>query len=525
MSQQTKYKRTAWLLASVVIVAVIALLFFSLPKQASSSSGGLPIIHLAGGNVGAPSPFGSISPGSSTHSDLIFDGLLENDENGVVPWLAKSWEISPDGLTYVFHLRNRVRWHDGQPFSAQDVAFTFNFFRTYPQPRNELMVDAHYIVENAEALDDTTVRLTVDGASSIYLAKIGSVNIIPRHIWEGVKDPLKVPPEKASIGTGPFRFTAFSSQHGTYRLDAFPGFWGPKAVVAAVEWIPVGDQVLAFESGTIDLISVGPDLAARYRGNPEFKISEGHNHSGCRLVFNLRQRPELKDKTIRQAFAYGTNREEMVEKLARGAGAVGSAGSIPADHPFYNPKAAPYPFDLDKARQLLAERTFTFDILARNNMDEIKVAELMKITLAKIGITLNVRSLDGKTRNQILHTGKYDLALYKSGFGGDPDYLRTSYGAPKTEKGLGGNTVGYYNDTLYHLGRQSLRELDTAKRRVILNQMQEVVAEEVPQLILYTIIENYVYRPARFNGWRFRSDRLRNTSDMYKLSFLEDWKG
>ena len=522
MKPEKKWKYRSIVTAALIAGCALPLLVYRGHHVTGRRGGSSSIIRLAGGNAGVPNPFGSITPGTSTHTDMIFDGLLESDETGIIPWLAERWEISDDYRAYTFHLRTGVQWHDGQPFSARDVAFTFNYLRDHADVRNALLVNGQFIITSARAVDETTVTITVDAPSRLHLEKIGFTAILPRHIWNDVTDPLTIPAEKATVGTGPFRFVSFSTHQGTYRLEAFPEFWGPKARVATVEWVPVGDQIIAFESGEIDLISVGPDLAARYRNNPEFTVSRGRSMSGCRLVFNYRQRPELRDKNLRKAFAYGTDREEMVRKIARGAGGVGTAGSVPSDHPFYNPVAAPYPFDPEKARKLLGGREYTFDILARNNMDEVKVAELMKISLERIGIHLIVRSMDGKSRNQVLHGGRYDLALFKSGFSGDADYLRTSYGAPRSGDNVRGNISGYYNDTLYHLGLQSLHEMDGLRRREILDAMQVIIADEVPEIILYTIIENHVYRPARFNHWKFRFDRIRSPSDLYKMSFLED---
>ncbi|MFM2482396.1 ABC transporter substrate-binding protein [Celerinatantimonas sp. YJH-8] len=474
------------------------------------------ILRFRGGNIGAPSPFGGLAKGGAKQAELIFDSLLEHDEHGLIPWLAKRWYQSSDGRTYIFYLRSGVKWHDGHAFTGQDVLFSFDYYRLHAPLYNDLVVDNQYIITEAHLIDPLTVSVTVNQPSATYLEKLGAIPMIPQHIWAAVSDPQRLSAKQASIGTGPYQLQEFHPAQGTYRLIANPTFWGPKPKIKVLEWVPVSDPVLAFENNDIDIISVAPDLLAHYQ-SPEFKIQRIQSHLGCRIVFNVQHQPALNDPTIRQAFAYGINRQELVAKIARGSAEVGRDTIVPQHHPYFNPQAPQHAYDPTQAKKLLNGKQYTFNIIARNQMNEVKIAKLIKAMLDPIGIHLQIRSVDSKSRLELLHKQDYDLALFKSGFGGDPDYLRTSFGAAKPAKVLG----GYYNPELHRLGQQQLYELDPQKRKQIIFEMERIIAQQIPQLILFTENEHYVYRPAHFNGWRFRADRARSMTDYYKISFLD----
>lgn len=477
----------------------------------------LPVIKLQGGDSGIANPFRTSSQGSGGQYELIYDSLLEKDEKGDIPWLAKKWEISSDGKEYTFFLHDNVKWHDGEIMTSEDVKFTFEYYKNHPPVNNELLIDGKYIIQKIDVIDKNTVKIIFDRASSTYLEKIGSMRIIPKHIWEKVDDPLKFEGKEATVGCGPFQLEEYNPQQGTYRITGFKDYWGLKPVVEAIEWVPVSDAVMAFENSEIDLISITPDILSRYENKDEFKLIEEKTNHGNRLVFNMNKRSELQDINVRKAIAYGINREEMVEKIARGAGIVGSMGTVPINHKLYDDKVVKYNYDVEKSKRFLGNKNLTFDIVARNSNDEVKIAELMKISLQKVGITLNIKSVDNKTRGELVKNNDYEMTIYKTGFGQDPDYLRTYYGASLPNGGVG----GYYNQKLYDLGQQELNEMDPEKRKDIIFKMQELVSEEVPQIILYTTNENYVFRPKHFDGWMFRYDRNRSATDLYKLTYLE----
>lgn len=478
------------------------------------------VLRLAGGDWGLPNPFRHHPRGPGiAKMELLYDSLLEKGETGDIPWLAAKWEIAADGRTYLFTLQDQIKWHDGQPLTAEDVKFSFDYYKQHPAVVNELFVNGRYIIDQIEVIDPKSIKLTVTTPNATYLSKIGAVRILPKHIWENVDDPVKFTGPAATIGSGPFMLEAYDGQQGTYRFKAFEQYWGPRPRVNAIEWVPVSDPVLAFEKGDIDLVDIKADLLPRYQNKPEFAILQNQMFHAYRLIFNMENRPELKDVKVRKAFAYALDREEMIQKVARGSGIVGNMGCLPPGHGWYNPAVAQYSFDPEKARQLLANRPLSLTLLIENSSLDVKMAELMKISLAKAGITLDIKSTDSKTRDAALAGKNYDLILVKTGnMGKDADYLRTYYGTPTKANRLNSGSPGYYNATIQALAEQQMQEMDPAKRKQIIFELQEHIAADVPQIILYYTIESYVYRPAKFNGWLFRYDH--SPVEHAKLSYL-----
>lgn len=491
-------------------------------KEDNSTSTPL-VINLEGGDWGYPTPYLHYSRGpGSFKMALIFDSLLERGEKGYIPWLAEKWDISKDGLEYTFALRDNVKWHDGQPMTAEDVKFSFEYFAKHPPVSNDLTVDGKSFIQSVEAVDEKTVRFKVEKPLAILLGKIGGTKIIPKHIWEKVDDPQKFNTPEAVIGTGPFVLKDYNKEQGAYRFEAFKDFWGPKPLVSTLQFVPVSDPVLAFDKGEIDLTGITPDILSKYERKQEYKVIKNPAFWGYRLIFNMEKRAELKDKEIRQAFAYAIDKNELVEKVARNAAVPANAGYLPVDHIWYNPNVKDYEFDIEKAKQLLKGNKLSFKLLTGNSNEEVRIAELLKINLAKAGIELSITSADTKTRDSSVKKGNYEIALNgHGGWGGDADLLRTTYAIDSTssKSPSAGGIPGYSNEQIKELCKLQLFEMDPAKRKEIIFRLQELIAEEIPQIPLYNTTGYIVFRPAKYDGWKYMFDHHEVTHN--KLSYLD----
>ncbi|EHQ89733.1 ABC transporter substrate-binding protein [Desulfosporosinus youngiae] len=480
------------------------------------------VIRLAGGDTGLPNPFKHYmrGPGMSK-MQLLYDSLLEKSEEGDIPWLAKSWDVSDDGRVYTFHLEEKALWHDGKPLTAEDVAFSFAYYKDHPPVSNDLIANGKYLIESTKVLDEHTVEIKLPDFDNTYLSKIGFTRILPKHIWEKVSDPLTYEGEGAGVGSGPFVMEEYNPEQGTYRYTAFPQYWGLKPAVAAIEWVPASDGVMAFENGEIDLINATADVLTRYSGKPEYKVATKPSYHSYRLMMNMEKRPELQDVNLRRALAYGIDRQELVDKVDRGSATVSSMGYVPPDSPWYNPDIEQYPFNIQKSKDLLAGKTYAFEVLTGNTAPEVKVAELIKLTLAQAGIDLTIKSVDSKVRDNAVKTGQYELLIINSGgMGGDPDYLRSIYGKQSSTAALNQqNLMGYQNERINALSQEQAVERDPAQRKDMIFRLQKLIAEDVPMIILQGAVDNYVYRPEKYDGWMFRYDH--NKTDHNKLSYLK----
>ncbi len=496
------------------------------------------VVHLTGEDYGYPQPFTIYprGPGSSKVG-MIFDSLVERDEIGIIPWLAERWDISSDGTEYTFYLRKGVSWSDGEPFTASDVKFTFDYEKEHIPISGGVEPEVMKIVDSVQVVDANTVKFVLSQPISTFIYKLARFKIIPEHIYETVTDPYSFLDPSAVTGTGPFLLDEYNKEHGTYRFVANKNFWGPNTAVEAVEFVPVSDSLIAFEQGQIDFTDISPDTLDRFTSNPDIRIIQQPAFWGYQFYFNMNKRPELGDKRIRHAFAYAIDREELMEKIGRGAGKTGQMGILPEDHIWYNPDQPAYEYDPEKAKALLEEAGWTdtdgdgirdkdgkkLSYVLSLASGEVRIGELIKERLSKVGIDVQIKALESKSRDVNLNSGDFELGI--SGFGGwgqDADYLRTRYcdlSSQKENVASNALTFGYHNDTLNALGTQELRELDDEKRKEIVYKMQAVLAEDMPTIPLYYTTSYDAWHISKYDGWMNMYDHHARTHSI--LSYLE----
>jgi peptide/nickel transport system substrate-binding protein len=290
---------------------------------------------------------------------LLFSGLVALDEQGKpIPALAERWEISPDGLLYTFHLRQGVRWHDGVPFTAEDVLFTV---KTLASPDFPGLPSLQEVWKNVEASSDDpyTVHFTLKEPFAPFLAYT-SIGIIPAHLWSRVPVPLMAQSRfnLEPVGTGPYKLKEMDATHIV--LEANPDFYGPKPYLAEVEFRFYPDYESAFEAfkrGEVMGVGRIPYQYAREAASmSSLSLYSGLLAGYTAVLLNLDNPnvPFFKEKEVRQALSYSVDRKAIVGEVLQGYGLEAHSPIWPSSWA-YNPKVKHYQYDLKEASELLEE--------------------------------------------------------------------------------------------------------------------------------------------------------------------------
>lgn len=436
----------------------------------------------------------------------IYEGLLRYDENlKPHPLLAESWTVSDDGLTYTFKLKPNVKWHDGKPFTADDVVFSTDVFlrKTHARLRANLTS-----VESIKAIDPLTVEFKLKQPFGPFLGcfETGGMPMVPKHIYEGT-DFLSNPANATPIGTGPFKLKNWV--RGSYiELEANPdyhvkGVPGIKSLYFHV--IPdAASRAAAFESGRVDILPGGSveffDVA-RLSKLPNVEVTtKGWEffapHSW--LWLNNRKAP-MDNVKFRQAVMYALNREAMAKIAWHGYAKV-ATGPFNSNINFYSDDVKKYPRDLKKAKELLAESGYKGETLRLLPLPYgetwQRLAEIVRQNLDQAGIKVDLTATDVAGWNQRLNEWDYDIAFTYVYQYGDPALgVARNYTTKNIEKGSPFNNVeGYSNPRVDELFEAGALEIDPAKRAATYLEVQKLLLEEVPVAWLHEINFPTLYR-------------------------------
>ena len=467
---------------------------------------------LPGGDWGYPSPFGFYPRGPGyIRMSFGFDTLTWKDQNGtVIPWLADSWEMSDDGKTWTFHLHEGVKWHDGEPFTAKDVQFTFDYIKKHKTSFKWFQTLGY--IDHVDIVDDHTVVIHLTEPFAPFLVDIaGNVPIIPEHIWKDVSDPVKFVGDKAVIGTGPFKLLKYNKEQGYYEWEANDEYFKGKPLVDKLISLSVNDPALALTTGDIDETSFWGRRAkavSAFENKSDFGTRWGPSYWVLKVIFNCERYP-TNLTAFRKAIAYGINRTELVELVVHGYGIPANTGLIHPDvTEWYNPDLPDYEHNVTKAIEILNALNFTdtdgdgimeypeggdleFNLITLDKFS--REAELIKSQLAAVGIKINVKVMDMSTVDGILKEGNFFMVI--SGHGGiaNPNILEKPDWPGSTCK----------NETYTALFKEQRETMDYKARKELVFKLQESIAENLPVYTLYHPKMCCVYRPEKLDTWFF----------------------
>jgi peptide/nickel transport system substrate-binding protein len=419
--------------------------------------------------------------------DLIFDDLLSRDDHlNVQPGLAERWE-TPDATTYIFHLRQGVRFHDGRRLAARDVKWTFD---SLLQGRiRSTKAAAYRYVEGIEAPDDSTVifHLKEPFATLLWNLSDGAIGIVPY----GSGDEISQHP----IGSGPFRFIS-AEQDKDVVIARNDDYWGQKARLENVRFIVVPDattRALELRKGSADIAinALTSDTVLALERNPNLEVLRAPGTVLSYLAFNLRD-PILKNQLVRQAIAYAIDRQPIIHYLLHDF-ARPALSILPPESWAYNPDVSHYAHNPEHARQLLDQAGYPahdgirFHLTMKTSTEESTrlLAAVLQQQLREVGIALDVHTYEFATFFSDVTHGEFQLySLRWIGGNEDPDIFEYVFHSSKITP-RGANRSYHSNPRIDALIDQARAEPDIAVRKQIYAEVQATLAEDLPSINLW----------------------------------------
>lgn len=462
-----------------------------------SKKGGVLVFGRSGDSV-------SLDPGRETDgesfyaSTAVFDTLVEfvPGQTAVQPALATSWEISDDGLEYTFHLREGVKFHDGTPFNADAVVFSFERQFKEDHPYYNLgpwkywgYMDMDNIVKDVVAVDDYTVKFHLKKVEAPFIANLAMdfASIVSPTAVEKLGEEFKNNP----VGTGAFTFVSWTKDSEIV-FNRNADYWGDTVYLDRLILKVIPDATarwLALQKGEVDLIDFpsNDDIPAMRKTDGIQLIQQAGLNVGY-LALNTQKKP-FDNKLVRQAMNYAIDQKEIV------AGVYGEAGQV-AKNPLpptmwsYNDDIEDYGYNPEKAKELLAQAGYpngfemelwAMPVARPYNPDARKIAEIMQAQLLKVGIKAEIVSYEWGTYLDKTDMGEHQSAMLGwTGDNGDPDnFLWVLLSAPAAELPAG-NIALWKNAEFTDLAAKAKITTDQAEREKLYREAQVVFHEEAP---------------------------------------------
>jgi peptide/nickel transport system substrate-binding protein len=421
----------------------------------------------------------------------IYATLMQNSPDGkeLLPWLAESFEFNDDATEVTFKLHDNAKFCDDTPITAEDVKWSLD----RGMEEDSAVSWQFFSSPTIEVIDDLTVKFTLDRPNVAFpnYHTLWGMSILSKKYAEanGVEALSDKP-----LGSGPFCLDSWSKGQEIV-LKPNPGYWGDDGpYVDEVQLKVVQDdnaRVLQVQTGEADIaLNVPYAQVEALKSVPGVKVAVDTLYGTAAIPLNQRTVPQFADKKVRQAMAYAIDRQALVDAVLLGQGEV-------AKSPFYGPSILYWtgdyeiPFDLEKAKQLMAESSAPDGFAAELTIpsgDTLaqQTAVILKDQLAQLNIDITITPVEAGTWWEMWSGGTYQM-LYKLGTN---DVIDPAENMPfdfwsKEEGGSDAAFTGFYNARIVELSKQAEGEFDPAKRAELYRELQQIAMDEVPQLWLF----------------------------------------
>jgi peptide/nickel transport system substrate-binding protein len=499
------------LVAVISLVATVGGVYFSLTKPIPIAGG-----DYSEGIIGQPMYVNPVlAAGNEADSDvaqLIYSGLFKHGNNGeIVPDLAEGYEISKDGLNYTVHIKKDVKWHDGEPFSLDDVIFTIQAIQ---DPAFKSPLRQNWQGVGMEQIDDQTIRFTLSSPYAYFLNNL-TVGIIPKHVWETVA-PTNFSLAEYNlrpIGTGPYQFSDFEKDSGgmilSFKLLANANYYSQKPYISTItfQFYPDEDSMIEdYNSKKIfGVSSVSPEKLGDIKSKRSANVVSTSLPRYFAVFFNQQKSKIFADKDVRKAFSMAVNRQDMVSKVFGGQGKE-IFSPIPPGNFGATDDLKKYEFDVAKAEKTLDDagwkkgndgfrakggQALEFTLVTTDWPQLVDTANILKSEWEAIGAKVNVDSESvGDINQNFIRPREYEAFLFGQSWPtAEPDLYSFWHSSQTKDPGL---NLALYSNADADKNLASLREeTDPGKRLDLFKKFQQTVAEDIPAIFLYS--PNFIY--------------------------------
>jgi peptide/nickel transport system substrate-binding protein len=471
-------------------------------------------------------PITSYSTEAQEVLQLVYDKLSDYDASlNAVPGLAEKTSAASDG-TITYQLRKGVTWHDGQPFSADDVVSTFSMIHEQGTSQYAQWLQQMTDIAAPDA-STVVVKFREPQAFDPGLA----IPILPAHIWKTMSaSEIQKFANDEPVGTGPFTFGSW--QRGqTVAINRNEKFWGSKPAAASVIWVLYqNEDVMAqgLQSGAVDVLTeVPPTIWDGLSGGAVKPVSLpgfSFHHIGFNVSTNPQSggNPLLLDTTVRQAISLSVDRNQLVEIALAGHGRPGSVLLPPAlgDYQLQVPTEQQWNANPTKAKQLLDSAGYAktdsdgtrlspdggrleFRLIAiESTTVDVRAAQLFRDAAKSVGVKLDLQTMDENTLGHTVYNADApDWDIFVWGWDSevnDPDYM---LGIVLSNQIGGNNDVYYANEAYDHLYDEQATELDRTRRVGLVHQAQQMFYDDCAYLVMWYQDKLQAYRTDRWTGW------------------------
>jgi peptide/nickel transport system substrate-binding protein len=423
----------------------------------------------------------------------IYESLLKYDNKlNPLPSLAEKWSVSEDGKVYTFTIKQGVTWHDGKPFSIDDVVFTLDKFLRETHPRWRPVANAQ--IEKIEKADEATLKITLKNPFGpfILMFEVGTTPIVPKHIYEGT-DYKTNPANNTPIGTGPFKFKEWNKgsfiqlvRNETYHVKGLP-------YLDTIYWQIIPDaaaRAVAYETGKVDILTGGSvensDIDRIKKVANTCITTEGWElfapHSW--VWINNRKEP-MSNKLFRQGMMHAIDREFAKDVIWNGLGKV-AIGPVSSSTKFFTADVPKYAYDPKKAKELILKSGYKGEkirfLALPYGETWTRWAEAIRQNLIEAGVNVDLVTSDVAGYNQKISDWDYDLSMsYLYQYGDPAAGVARTYISSNIVKGNPfSNIEGYSNPEVDKLFAEAATATPDSKRQELYTKVQKILVEDVP---------------------------------------------